>query len=136
MEEKSLESLLKDASYFYNVCTKVFIQHAPRKKRHICGNNKQFMNNILFNVIVLRKKFRYKLLKSLTEPNKYSDKKQRNWCVYQEIYIYIYIYIFVNLSEKNITDNNENWQSIEPFFSEKTKSKGKITLIENKRWFQ
>ena len=98
MEEKSLESLLKDASYFYNVCTKVFIQHAPRKKRHICGNNKQFMNNILFNVIVLRKKFRYKLLKSLTEPNKYSHKKQRNWCVYQEIYIYIYIYILYILS--------------------------------------
>ena len=32
MEEESLESLLKDPSCFYKVCTKALIQHAPRKK--------------------------------------------------------------------------------------------------------
>lgn len=58
MEEESLESLSKDPSCFYKVCTKVLIQHAPNKKRYICWSNKQFMNNILFDIIVLWKKIK------------------------------------------------------------------------------
>ena len=36
-----------------------------------------------------------------------------------------------NLNEKDITQNKNVWQTIKPFLSEKTKSREKITLIEN-----
>ena len=78
MAEECLESLLKDPTYFYIICTKVFIQRAPRKTKYIRENNKQFMNSILFNDIMLRKTLGNKLLKSPTEANKYSHKQQRN----------------------------------------------------------
>ena len=78
MAEECLESRLKDPTYFYIICTKVFIQRAPRKIKYIRENNKQFMNNILFNVIMLRKTLGNKLLQSPTEANKYSHKQQRN----------------------------------------------------------
>ena len=38
---------------------------------------------------------------------------------------------FVNLHKKDITDNKIFWQTIKPFHSGKTKSREKITLIED-----
>ena len=38
---------------------------------------------------------------------------------------------FANLNKKDITDNKEYLHTIKPFLSEKTKSREKITLIEN-----
>ena len=38
---------------------------------------------------------------------------------------------FANLNEKDITDNKKFWQTIKPFLSEKTKSREKITSIQN-----
>ena len=38
---------------------------------------------------------------------------------------------FANLNEKDITENKKFWHTIKPFHSDKTKSREKITLIEN-----
>ena len=68
-------------------------------------------------------------MKDPSAANKFSYNKQRNWCVSllrKETKKY-----FANMNEKDITDNNNFWQTIKPFLSEKTKSREKNTLIEN-----
>ena len=76
-----------------------------------------------------RTKLRNKFRKDPSAENKYSYNKQRNWCVSplrKEKKMF-----FANLNEKDIIDKKEFWQTIKPFLSEKTKSREKITLIEN-----
>ena len=104
-----------ESDYFYKVYTEVLNQHAPRKA--------------LSKAIMLRTKLRNKFLKDPSTENKFSYNKQRNWCVSllrKEKKKY-----FANLNEEDITDNKNFWQTTKPFLSEKTKSRGKITLIEN-----
>ena len=118
---ENTESFVKDSDCFYKVCTEVFNQHAPRKKKYVCGNNKPFVNKALSKAIILRKKLRNKFLKDPSAANKFSYNKQRNWCVSllrkeKEKY-------FTNLNEKDITDHKK------PFLSEKTKSIEKIILL-------
>ena len=87
------------------------------------------MNKALSKAIMQRTKLRNKFLKDPSAENKFSYNKQRNWCVSllrKEKKKY-----FANLNEKDITDNKNFWQTIKPFLSEKTKSREKITLIEN-----
>ena len=86
------------------------------------------MNNTLSQAIMQRTKLRNILLKDPTEHNKISYTKQRNWCVSllrKEKKEY-----FANLNEKDIIDNKKFWQTVKPFFSEKLKSREKITLVE------
>ena len=123
-EGEYTESFVKDPDCFYKVCTEVLNQHAPRKKKYDCGNNKRFMNKVLSKAIMQRTKLRNKFLKDPSAANKFSYNKQRNWCVSllrkeKEKY-------FANLNEKDITDNNKFWQTIKPFLLEKTKSREKI----------
>ena len=73
-------------------------------------------------------KLRNKFLKDPSAENKFSYNKQKNWCVSLRKEKKKY---FANLHEKDITNNKKFWQTIKPFLSEKTKSREKITLIEN-----
>ena len=45
-----MNSLSKDPVRFYKLCTEVFNQHVPRKKKKYLGNNKPLMNKILSKV--------------------------------------------------------------------------------------
>ena len=74
-------SFVKDPDCFYKVCTEVFNQHAPRKKKYVRGNNKRFMNKALSKALTQRTKLRNKFLKDSSAENKFSYNKQRNWCV-------------------------------------------------------
>ena len=97
--------------------------------KYIRGNDKQFMNKVLSKATMQRTKLRNNFLKDPSAANKFSYNKQRNWCVSllrKEKKKY-----FANLNEEDITDNKNFWQTTKPFLSEKTKSRGKITLIEN-----
>ena len=128
-EVENTESFVKDPECFYKVCTEVLNQHALRKKKYVRGNNKPFMNKALSKAIMQRTKLTNKFLKDPSAANKFSYSKQRNWCVSllrKEKKKY-----FANLNEKDITDNKKCWQTSKPFLSEKTKSREKITLIEN-----
>ena len=128
-EVENMELFVKDPDCFYKVCTEVLNQHAPRKKKYVRGNNKPFIDKALSKAIMQRTKLRNKFLKDPSAVNKFSYNKQRNWCVSllrkeKEKY-------FANLNEKDIIDNKKFLQTIKRFLSEKTKSREKITLIEN-----
>ena len=87
------------------------------------------MNKALSKAKIQRTNLRNKFLKDSSAANTFSYNKQRSWCLSllpKEKKKY-----FANLNEKVITDNKNYWQTIKPFLSEKTKSSGKITLIEN-----
>ena len=106
-EGENTESFVKDPDYFLKVCTEVLNQHAPRQKKYVRGNNKQFMNKALSKGIMQRTKFRNKFLKDTSAENKLSYNKQRNWCaslLRKEKKKY-----FANLNEKDITDNQKFW---------------------------
>ena len=115
-------SFIKDPDCFYKVCTEVLNQHAPRKKKYVRGNNKQFMNKALSKIIMQGTKLRNRFLKDPSAANKFSFNKQRNWCVsllQKEKKKY-----FANLNKKDITDNKK--QTITSFLSEKTKPRKKL----------
>ena len=77
------------------------------------------MNKALSKAIMQRTKLRNKFLKDPSAAKKFSllRKEKKKY--------------FANLNDKDIKDNKNFWQIIKPFLSEKTKSKEKITLIEN-----
>ena len=77
-EVANTEPFVKDPHCFYKVCTEVLNQHAPRKKKYVCGNNKPFMNKGLSKAIMQRTKLRNKFLKDPSAANKFSYSKQRN----------------------------------------------------------
>ena len=60
-----------------------------------------------------------------------TKRKEKIFCQFKRERYYRQQKIFANLNEKNITDNKRFWQTIKPFLSEKTKSREKVTLIEN-----
>ena len=83
------------------------------------------MNKTFLQAIMQRIKLRNKFLKDLTEHNKISYTKRRNWCVSllrKEKKEY-----FANLNEKHVIDNKMFWQTVKPFLSKKLKSREKIT---------
>ena len=79
---------------------------------------------------MLRTKLRNKLSRHPTTADRISYPKQRNFCISllrkEKKYFY-------NFNVKNITDNKKFWQTIKPFLLEKTKSREKNNLIENKK---
>ena len=60
-EVENMESFVKDPDCFYKVCTEVFNQYAPRKKKYVHRNNKPFTNKALSKAIIQRAKLRNKL---------------------------------------------------------------------------
>ena len=87
------------------------------------------MNKVLSKVIIHRTKLTNKFLKDPSAEKIFSYIKQRNWCV--SLLRKEKKKIFCQFKQKDITDNKNIWQTIKPFLSEKTKSREKITLIEN-----
>ena len=112
-EVENTESLIKDRDCFYKVCNEVLNQHPPRKKKYVRGNNKPFMNNALSTAIIQRTKLRNIFMKDPSAANKFSYSKQRNWCV--SLLRKEKKKHFANLNKKDITDNKNIWQTIEPF---------------------
>ena len=113
-EGENTESFVKDPDCFYKVCTEVLNQHAPRKKKYVCGNNKRLINKALSQTMMQKTKLRNKFLKDPSAENKFSYNKQRNWCISplrKEKKKY-----FANLNKKDITDNKIFCQTIKPFF--------------------
>ena len=75
---------------------------------------------------LLRKKF----LKTKTYANRKAYNKQRNCCV--SLFRRERKSFFNNLDIKKIVDNKRFCRTVKPFFSDKSRVKNKITLIEEK----
>ena len=69
------------------------------------------------------------LLKERTEATKVGYNQQRNKCV--SILKKSKRSSFESLDVKFVKDNKKVWKKISPLFSDKIKSKEKITLVEN-----
>ena len=119
-----MESLLKDPSSSYKVCTEVLIQLSPHKKKYILENNKPSMKKISSKAIMIRTKLRNRFMKNPLKANRFSYMKQMNCGVSllrKETKQY-----FVNIKEKNVTDNKTFWQTMRHFLSEKLRSREKL----------
>ena len=118
-----------DIDVFKSILMTVLDTHAPRKKKVARGNNAPFMNKTLSKEFMYRSKLKNLYHKNPTESNKMQYKKQRNFCVSllrKEKKKY-----YNNLDLKVFEDNKLFWKRIKPLFSEKTKLKGNITIVEN-----
>ena len=71
----------KNPDIFLKICHTVLNTHAPKKKKHIRGNNKPFMTKTFSKAIMQKTRFRNKFLKNPTDQNKLIYNKQRNFCV-------------------------------------------------------
>ena len=87
------------------------------------------MNKTLSQAFMHRSKLKNRYHKNPTEGNKMSYRKHRNFCVSllkKEKKKY-----YNNLDLKIFDDNRKFWQRIKPLFSEKTKLRTNITIVEN-----
>ena len=113
---------------FLVVCVKTLDRFAPYKKRYLQGNNMPFMNKSLSRVFIKRSQLRSKYLKKRSETNRLAYAKQRNF--YVSLLRKTKKDYYAKLNEKDIADTKKFWQTVKPLFSDKVKSKEKITLVK------
>ena len=77
-----------------------------------------------------RSQLRSKFLKKCSETNRLAYAKQRNFRA--SLLRKTKKDYYANLNEKDIADNKKFWQTVKPLFSDKVKSKEKITLVQEK----
>ena len=102
--------------------------HAPLKKRYVRANQGSFMNKKSSKEIMKRSRLRNKFLNSKSDIDRKAYNKQRNYCaslIRREKKEF-----FSKLNTADISDNKVFWNKIKPLFTDKIKSKSKITLIE------
>ena len=113
---------------FLVVCVKTLDRFAPYKKKYVRGNNMSFMNKSLSRAFMRRSQLRSKYHKKRSETNRLAYAKQRNFCVF--LLRKTKKGHYANLNEKDIADNRNFWQTVKQLFSDKVKSKEKITLVQ------
>ena len=102
-EIKKLGPLNKNISIFRNVFIEVLEKHAPEKQKYVRGNQANFTDSKLNHAIMLPSKLRNKFLKSRSNKDRETYKKQRNLCfslLHQDKKDY-----FETLDIKSVTDN-------------------------------
>ena len=92
------------------------------------------MKKDLQKVIMLRTRLRNIYLKQRIETTKVAYNQQRNKCV--SILKKSRRFYFESLDVKFVKDNKTFWKKILPLFSNRIKSKEKITLVEDDNSFQ
>ena len=122
---------VKNPDLFFKFYHEVLNKHVPRKKNFIRGNNKPFMNKALSKAIMQGTRHGNKFLKNPTNQSMFNYTKQRNFCL--SLLRKEKKEHFSNLNEKDITDKRKFCYTVKPFFSNKTKSREKIILVNNER---
>ena len=98
-------------------------------KKYLRANHASFVTKELRKAIVLRTRLRNIYLKQRPEATKVAYNQQRNKCV--SILKKSKKSYFESLDVKFVNYNKTFWKIISPLFSNKIKSKEKITLVEN-----
>ena len=116
---------------FESTMLNILNKHAPLKQKHLRANNGKFVTKELRKAIMKRSRLKQKFMKTKSDISRIAYKKQRNICVAlvkksKRTY-------FANLDTKSIQDNKKFWKNVSPLFSNKIRSKPKITLIENEK---
>ena len=103
--------------------------HAPLKKKHLRANHASFVAKEFRKAVMKRARIRNAYLEKRTGATKKAYSDQRNICV--SIFRKSKRSYIENLNVKLVRDSKKCWKNVAPLFSNKTKSKEKITLIEN-----
>ena len=116
---------------FCQICTDTLNKYAPRKKKTIRGNHSYLINKQISKSIVKQVQLRKMCLKLRTIESKLAYSKQRNYCVTlirkgKKEYC-------CSLDVQDITDNKNFWKTVKSLFSDKSKSRRTITLVEHVR---
>ena len=118
-----------DLEKFHETFLNTLNKHAPLKHKYVRANQAPYMNKNLHKAVMNRSRLRNKFLKTKSVADRKEYNKQRNLCVKlfrKEKHSY-----FNSLDSKNITDNKKFWKTVKPYFSDKSTSRDRITLIEN-----
>ena len=97
-------------------------KHAPLKKKMLRANHAPYMTKALRKAIMKRSSLNNKIYKNGTVENQKAYKKQKNYCRR--------LYFKKRKNITDITDNRKFWKTVKPFFTDKSKSGGNITLVE------
>ena len=103
-------------------------RHAPIKKRYVPVNQVPFINKKINKEIMKRSRLRNKFLNTKSDINRKAYNKQRNLCV--NLIRSEKKNFFSNVNTSDIIDNKTFWKTVKPFFTDKIKTKSKITLIK------
>ena len=103
-------------------------RHARIKKRYVRANQASFINKKINKEIMKRSRLRNKFLNTKSDIDRKAYNKQRNFCV--SLIRSEKKNFFSNINTSDITDNKTFWKTVKPFFTDKIKTKSKITLIE------
>ena len=88
---------------------------APKKQKHIRGNQSPFMNKDIHKVIMTRTRLRNRFPKESAPMNGLTYKKQRNCCVSLIRENKKQYHGFLNVNR--IMDNKNFWRVVQPNFS-------------------
>ena len=117
-----------DLNKFIIVCVDTLNNHPPSKKKYIRDNHLPSMNKDLSKEIMHRTRPRNNVLRNRSDEYKRKCSKHQNYCV--SLLRKTNKNCYNNLNGKKITDSKIFWKNAKPFFSYKTPSDEKITLIE------
>ena len=84
----------------------------------------------MIEVVNLEINLRNKFLNTKSDIDRKAYNKQRN--LHASLIKSEKKNFFSNINKSDITDNKTFWRTVKPFFTEKIKTKSKITLIEKK----
>ena len=118
-----------DYEHFHEIVLSILNAHAPLKKKHLRANHASFVTREFRKAVMKRARLRNVYLKKRTEATKAAYNYQRNICV--SLLRKSKRSYFENLNVKLVRDNKKFWKNVAPLFSNKIKSKERITLIEN-----
>ena len=104
-------------------------RHAPPKTKYLRANDGPFMTKALRKAMMNRKRLRNKYIKSRTEENHKTYKKQRNFCV--KLLCRTKSDYYRNLDPGDLTDNRKFWKTVKPAFSNEIQTTSSVTLIED-----
>ena len=104
--------------------------HAPIKKWYVRENEAPFINKKINKEIMRRSHLRNQFLNTKSDTGRKAYNKQRN--LYVSFIRSEKKNFFSNINTSDITDNKTFWKTVKPFFTDKIKTKSKITLIEKK----
>ena len=102
---------------------------ASLEKKIIRYNHKTFMTKSLRKAITTRSKLRNRYNKNRTPKNWIIFKKQRKKCV--KILRNVKKKYLSNLNVKDVTDSRKIWSTVNPFFSDTSKTVNNIIFSEN-----
>ena len=114
---------------FQEIIASLLNVYAPLRKKYLRANHVSFVTKELRKVIMQRTGLRNIYFKQRTETTKVAYNQQRNKCV--SILKKSKRCYFESLDVKFVKGNKKFWKKISPLFSNKIKSKEKITLVEN-----